>query len=92
MSVLAQLLAATPSPPVDAEVDALLAAFDAMARHRQVLLDAITEIVISEPERVILQELAVRADAWKLALIHAQGTIIDRRIGVGKVRAYGSSG
>jgi hypothetical protein len=56
--ILARLLELTPEPPIDAEIDQLLAAFDAIVTARAAIIDAlIPPVTIAATDRPLLLEL-----------------------------------
>lgn len=82
---LAALLAATPMPPADGDIDA---ACRAMIEARQQIIDSLTDFKVAPEERALVDELALRDAAWQVALARAQHMIGDQRIASRKLRAY----
>lgn len=88
--MIRELLEATPEPPVDGEVDALLYSFDVMRAARQVILDAMAAgpIVISEEDRALAETLAARDVAWMDVLRRAKAAVGNQRVGTKQLRRY----
>ncbi len=87
--VLVQLLALTPLPPAQVEVELLIATFEAIVgRRAEVLAQLKSPLQLADTERAMLAELERRDAAWHGALAAALRTVGDRRYGVGKLRAY----
>lgn len=93
--VLARLIALTPAPDPDLEVDALLAVFDAMlAQRAQVLAELVpppagTTLPLDGAGRQLRAELARRDAAWEDLLASALRIVGGQRSSVSKLRAYG---
>ena len=87
MSVLADLLAATPVPPTG---DALLPAFAIMHAARQVILDQLTAPValVSEDEHAQVALLRARETAWADAIAAAISEVRNHRLNARKLRGY----
>ena len=86
--ILVRLLELTPEPPA-AEVDQLLAGFDAMLAARAEVLAAIAPpLVLGDSERPLYAELERRDAAWQAALGAARQTIGGQRCGAAQLRAY----
>jgi hypothetical protein len=87
MTVIAELLAATPLPP---EGDGLLPAFAEMRAARQLILDRLTApIPLVTPEDHAQAELiAERNAAWLVAIALAMEQIKCSRLNVRKLRGY----
>jgi len=88
--MIRELLDATPEPPADGEVDALLYTFDAMRSARQRILDAMVKapIVISAEDRALADTLAARDAAWMDVLARAKATVSMQSVGTQQVRRY----
>ena len=83
---LAALLDVTVPPPLDADVDTLLAAFHAMFSDRQRILDGLTApIAVTDEERALLTE---RETAWSRALARALAAVSQHRVNTTKLRGY----
>jgi hypothetical protein len=90
-TILARLLEATPLPPKDADVDTLLAAFEASHAARGAILAELgAPLDASTPEaRELLHHLASRQHLWREALAAAIEAVKEQQIGVGKLKRYG---
>lgn len=87
--ILARLLELTPEPPVGAEIDQLLAAFDAIATARAVIIDVLVPpIALAAADRPLLLELERREALWQDTLAAARRTVGGQRCGAGQLRAY----
>ena len=87
--ILARLLELTPEPPTGAEVDQLLAGFEAiLAARADVLAAIVPPLALAEPDRPLLAELERRQAAWNAALAAAQHTVGTQRCGATQLRAY----
>jgi hypothetical protein len=89
---LERMLDATPLPPQGCDVDDLLAAFGSMSAERQLLLDAMSELVVDDISRQLAHSLVAREHAWRAALTAAQQLVKEQRYGVTKLRAYAPAG
>jgi hypothetical protein len=84
-----RMLDATPLPPEDATVEALIAAFATVRACRQAILDEALQVTITEPaDRARFAELAARDAAWRDALNTALSVVAAQRLGVTKLRRY----
>jgi len=92
MTILEALIAATPPPPADVDVDTLIAAFAELHVRRQAIMDATTSpiVVATADEHALLQLLRARQHAWLDALAVARDQVRDQRIGTTKLRGYAS--
>ncbi len=92
-TVLARLLEATPLPPKEADVDAVLAAFeDSHARRASILAEVTAALDISTPEaRELIHHLQIRQDLWREALAHALDRVREQCVGASKLRRYGDA-
>lgn len=90
-TVLARLLEATPLPPKDGDVDAVLAAFeDSHARRAAILAEVTDPLDISTPEaRELIHHLQTRQDLWREALAQALDRVREHCAGASKLRRYG---
>ena len=90
-TILARLLEATPLPPKDADVDTLLAAFEASHAARAAILAELADPLdtSSAEARELLHHLATRQHLWREALAAAIEAVKEQRVGVGKLRRYG---
>jgi len=90
-TVLARLLEATPLPPKDVDVDALLVAFEASHARRSAILAELTEPIDTSTSeaRELLHHLTTRQDLWREALAAAVAQVREQRLAVGKLRRYG---
>lgn len=87
--ILVRLLELTPEPPAGAEVDQLLAGFDAiLAARADVLAAIVPPIALADADRPLRAELERREAAWSDALAAAQRTIGTQRCGAAQLRAY----
>ena len=87
--VLARLIELTPVPPPDAEIDALLAAFEAIIAQRAELLDSLAPpLQLGEAERPLVLEIERRDAIWQAALTAAMRTVTAQRHGNEQLRAY----
>ena len=87
--VLTGLLELTPLPPAGAEIDPLLAAFEAIIAQRAQLLDRLAPpIVLGDAERVLVLDLERRDSVWQAALTAAMRTVSQQRHGNEQLRAY----
>jgi hypothetical protein len=87
--ILVRLLELTPEPPVGAEVDQLLAGFDAiLAGRAEVLATIVPPLTLAEADRPLLAELERLHGAWNDALAAAQRMIATQRCGAVQLRAY----
>lgn len=93
MSIIRDLLDATPLPPEDADVDVLVERFSAISERRQALIDSITPplAVTSPEEQACLDELRARQTAWMDALGRALDHVRERRIGTAKLKGYAAN-
>ena len=90
--ILRALLDATPAPPADADVDALLHAFLVVLAARQEILDRwIEPIVVTDEVRALAEQLTERDAAWHDALAAAQVAVSQHRVNAGKLRGYASA-
>jgi len=89
-TVLARLLEATPLPPKDADIDAVLAAFEDSHARRAAILAEVTETLdVSTPEaRELIHHLQTRQDLWREALAGALDRVRDQCVGASKLRHY----
>jgi len=92
-TVLARLLEATPLPPKDADIDAILAAFEASHARRAAILAEVTEALdVSTPEaRELTHHLQTRQDLWREALAQALDRVREQCAGASKLRRYGDA-
>ena len=90
--LVTRLLAATPVPEADADIDQLLAAFDAIhAERAAILADAQAPFTLSDTDRPLLAELEWRQNIWQDALGAALRRVGRHRCGAAQLRAYGGS-
>lgn len=89
-ALLQRLLEATPLPPHDCEINALLVAFGVMHdRRRAILAEVATEpVVVDGGERDLVDELKARQLAWQEMLATAKQATADQLRGTAKLRAY----
>lgn len=87
MSVLDELLAATPLPPGG---DALLPAFAEMRAARQQILDRQTAPIplVTPEERATAALILERHAAWSTALAAAMDQLRETRVNARKLRGY----
>lgn len=91
-TILEALLAATPDPPVEADVDVLLVRLgDIVERRRRVLDGAHGTRISSDGERALASELALRDRRWLDALAAARRAIAEQLRGMAQVRAYAAA-
>jgi hypothetical protein len=89
MSVLQDLLAATPAPPIDVDVDTMLAMFEAMHAQRAEILGSVPAIsVTTDDDRAIVAAIAERQLAWLSALEATRDRVRAQRIATTKLRHY----
>jgi hypothetical protein len=89
LACLRQLLEITPLPPRGADVDALLASFEAVYAAREVVLAGAGPVTIESPEaQELLFELARRDEAWAAALSEALSSVGTARQNLGRLRSY----
>ena len=90
MSIIRELLDATPLPPEDADVDSLTTQFSAISARRQTLIESTTPpVAVTSPEdRAFLEELRARQAAWMDALRRALDDVRGQRIGTTKLKGY----
>jgi hypothetical protein len=89
MSVLQDLLAATPAPPVDVDVDTMLAMFAAMHAQRAEILGSVQAIAVTtDDDRAVVAAIAERQLAWLTALEAARDRVRAQRIATTKLRHY----
>jgi hypothetical protein len=87
--ILARLLELTPSPPHDAEVELLLATFEAIVAERAAVIASIVPpIQLTDADRPLLLELEHRQTAWQDVLATARRAIGAQRCGANQLRAY----
>lgn len=96
LDILLELLEATPMPPLSAEIDALLRAFDAMHARRDEILGRLRSSsgprrTLDETEISIASTLEARQALWMTQLAEAKQATSDQRIGATKLRAYAPS-
>jgi hypothetical protein len=90
--LLTQLIALTSLPPADHEIDALLAASEALIAQRAELFEHLTApIVVSDADRPLVAELERRDAAWQAALTAAMRLLGEQRHGTEQLRAYAPS-
>jgi hypothetical protein len=95
--ILARLIALTPEPDPDLEVDQLLAVFDTMLVQRAQLIGELAApppgamITLDGAGRQLHGELARRETAWRDLLASALRLVGDQRRSVSKLRAYGGA-
>jgi hypothetical protein len=88
--LITRLLDLTPVPTPDAEVDDLLAVFEAVLARRAAILGVIASpVTLSEQDRPLLAELHRRQDAWQGALATALRRVGEQRCAATQLRAYG---
>jgi len=91
--LLARLLALTPEPPVQCEVEPLLAHFEAVVAQRAELIALIVPpLRLTDADRELLVELERRDAAWQDILAAAMRKIGEQRCAVGQLRAYAPPG
>lgn len=92
MSIIRELLDATPLPPEDGDVDVLTARFAEISEARQALIESITPpLAVTCPEdRAYLDELRLRHHVWLEALNRALDHVREQRIGTSKMKGYAS--
>jgi hypothetical protein len=90
MSIIRELLDATPLPPEDADADTLTMQFSELSARRQALIESITPpLAVTSPEdRAFLDELRARQAAWMDALSNALDHVRGQRIGTAKLKGY----
>ena len=90
--LLTRLLDVTPAPTPDTDVEALLAAFEAIVAQRAVILaGAAAPITLSEMDRPLLVELQRRQNIWQDALGAALRRVGEQRVAATQLRAYAAS-
>jgi hypothetical protein len=90
--ILRALLEATPEPPADADIEALLYAFDVMHAERQQLLDRLlAPIDVTDEDRDVARQIAEREARWQDALASARAACRQSRLNTGKLRSYASA-
>ena len=90
--LVTRLLDATPVPAADADIDQLLAAFDAIhAARAAILADAQAPFTLSDTDRPLLAELEWRQNIWQDALAAALRRVGVHRRGTAQLRAYAGS-
>jgi hypothetical protein len=91
-SVVQALLDATPMPPDDLDVDALLATFTAVHAARQTIMETVSPpLFVADADQPILEILRHRQRAWLAALDAAMKRVCDQRIGSTKLKGYAAS-
>lgn len=90
--VLTRLIELTPLPPEDAEIDPMLAAFEAIIAQRAALLDHLEHLApplqLDPADRALVRELERRDAAWQDALTTAMRRVSQQRHGNEQLRAY----
>lgn len=88
--VLQRLLAATPSPPPDADAGALLTLLAEALPARQAILGELGagRSLASAEERALADEIFARQSAWTAALTRARDHLGRARVGAAKLRNY----
>ena len=87
--MIRELLEATPVPPDDGDIDALLYAFDVMRTARQEILDAMVgPFVVSDEDRALAEVLSARDAAWTAALARGKSDVGQHRLGTKQLRRY----
>jgi len=87
--LLGQLIELTPMPPNEAEIDPLLAAFEAiLARRAEVFERLVPPLTVTDAERPLVRELESRDAAWQDALTRALQCVREQRHGNEQLRAY----
>lgn len=87
--LLSRLIAATPDPAPDAEVEQLLAEFEAIIAQRAAIIATIVPpLTLSDTDRPLLAELERRQQLWQDALATALRTVGERRCAATQLRAY----
>ncbi len=94
--LLTQLISLTPLPPTEHEsaheIDALLAASEAIIAQRAELFEGLTTpLEVSDEDRPLVAELERRDAAWQAALSAAMRRIGEQRHGTEQLRAYAPS-
>lgn len=83
------LLAATPAPPVDAEPESLLAAFDQIyAERERVLAPTLGSPPTGTVAQSLVDQLRQREQAWMTALSLARELLASAQGSAGKLAAY----
>lgn len=87
--LLRELVALTVEPPVDVEIEDLLAAFEAMYAARQAALSRVSGKFADTPEnRALLEELAARDAQWEQAILLGREAVGEVRVRATKLRGY----
>jgi hypothetical protein len=87
--LVARLVELTPLPPDGAEVEHLLAVFEAVVANRDAILALIVPpLRLADADRSLLAELEHRHAAWQDALASAQRSVAAQRSGAEHLRAY----
>lgn len=87
--LLIRLIEATPDPAPGAEVEQLLAEFEAIIAQRAAIIAAIAPpLTLSDTDRPLLAELERRQQIWQDALALALRTVGERRCAATQLRAY----
>jgi hypothetical protein len=92
-ATLIALRDATSAPPLDAELDDLLVAFEAMHARRQAILDAVPGRLrpATEADAMLLDEIHLREAIWQASLEAARAAIGGQRIHNSQLRAYAAA-
>ena len=87
--IFVQLLERTPLPTPGAEIEQLIATFEAIMADRAALIaQIIPPIQLAQADRPLVVELERRHAIWQDALGAAQRTVGEQRCGADHLRAY----
>lgn len=90
--LLHQLIAATPARPPEADIDALLAAFEAVVAERAQIFEQLeVPLQLADADRPLMHEIERRDAIWQDALTAALRQVGEQRHANGQVRAYAVS-
>lgn len=92
MRILRDLLAATPAPPPEVDIDTLIAMFHTMHAQRAEILATVEVVaVITDDDRALVALIAERQLAWLSALEAARERVRGQRIATTKLARYADS-
>jgi hypothetical protein len=87
MTVLERLLAATPLPPTECEIEELIAKFTAMHEARQRIIEELGPVT-GPIDPALKAELVDRHARWQAALEAATRLVHAQRRGIRQMRSY----